>query len=461
VVIGMGLFGKKTEGGMMDVIRCDQEDYLVWKWRPSGAANSTSKENGIRWGSSLRVKDGEVAVFVYKQADGQHQDFIEGPFDETIKTANFPVLSSIVGLAFGGQAPFQAEVYFINLAGNIRMPIGVPYFDVFDPRFMDFPVKVAVRGSLVFNITDYRGFIKLHRLINFELERFRGLVRDAVVKYIKGIVSNAPADNGIPVLQIERKLLEINDLVKPRVAQAFAGDFGVNLQRLDIDVIEIDKATEEYRQLRSITADLEISMRQKQNDIALRNLDDTQSINAGNMAETLRIQREESQRFQRLQTETQFIAAHQLDQQTGVLRTAAANLGEMSTMNLGTGGGGFNPVGMMTGLAVGGVMGGQMASMMNGAGAAIAQPPVVPPPLPQVQYSLNINGQTTGPFMLNQLQELVRNGQLTPATYAWKPGMANWDSAGNLADLAALFAAAAPPPPPPPLPPLPPAAPAP
>jgi hypothetical protein len=175
------------------------------------------------------------------------------------------------------------------------------------------------------------------------------------------------------------------------------------------------------------------------------------------MAETLRVQREESQRFQRLQTETQFIAAHQLDQQSSVLRTAANNLGEMSTMNLGTGGG-FNPVGMMTGLAVGGVMGGQMAGMMNSAGAAMTQPPVMPPPLPQVQYSVNINGQTSGPFMLNQLQELARSGQLTPATYVWKPGMANWDSAGNVAELVGLFAAAPPPPPPPP--PLPPAAPA-
>jgi membrane protease subunit (stomatin/prohibitin family) len=351
----MGLFGKKNEGGMMDVIRCDQEEYLIWKWRPSGAANSTSKENGIRWGSSLRVKDGEVAVFVYKQADGQMQDFIEGPFDETIKTANFPVLSRIVGLAYAGQAPFQAEVYFINLAGNIRMPVGVPYFDVFDPRFMDFPVKVAVRGSLVFNLTDYRRFIKLHRLVNFDLDRFRSLVRDAVVKYIKGIVSNAPTEHGIPVLQVERKLLEINDLVLPRVRAAFETDFGVNLLRLDIDVIEVDKDTEEYRQLRSITADLEVAMRQKQNHVALRNLDDTQLINAENMAETLRIQREETQRFQRLQSETQFIAAHQLDQQTSVLRTAADNLGQMSTMNLGSGsnggGGGFNPVGMMTGLA--------------------------------------------------------------------------------------------------------------
>ena len=43
------------------------------------------------------------------------QDFIVGPYDDTIKTANFPILSSIVGLAFGGESPFQAEIYFINL----------------------------------------------------------------------------------------------------------------------------------------------------------------------------------------------------------------------------------------------------------------------------------------------------------------------------------------------------------
>ena len=38
----MGLFNKKKEGGILDVIRCDQEEYLVWKWRPVGAdVNST------------------------------------------------------------------------------------------------------------------------------------------------------------------------------------------------------------------------------------------------------------------------------------------------------------------------------------------------------------------------------------------------------------------------------------
>ena len=82
---------------MMNVIRCDEAEYLVWKWRPAGRdVNSTKRENAIRYGSSLRVKDGEVAVFVYRQNDGEMHDYIVGPYDGTIKTANFPVLSKIV-----------------------------------------------------------------------------------------------------------------------------------------------------------------------------------------------------------------------------------------------------------------------------------------------------------------------------------------------------------------------------
>ena len=207
----MGFFSKKEEGGMLDVIRCDEQEYLVWKWRPSGEANSTKKENAIRYGSSLRVKDGELAVFVYQQKDGSMQDFIVGPFDQTIKTANFPILSNIVGAAFGGSSPFQAEIYFINLAGNIPIKFGVPYFNITDSRLPDFPVPMSVRGQFIFNITDYKLFIKNTRLINFELDDFKKQIKDAITKYIKGVVTNIPADNGMPVLQMERKILEINE----------------------------------------------------------------------------------------------------------------------------------------------------------------------------------------------------------------------------------------------------------
>lgn len=450
----MGFFGKKAEGGVLDVIRCDEEEYLVWKWRPSGEAGSTRKENAIRWGSSLRVKDGEVAVFVYKQENGPNQDFIEGPFDDTIKTANFPVISNIIGMAYAGQSPFQAEVYFINLAGNIKVNFRTPYFDVFDPRFADFPVRLVVGGSYRFNVTNYKAFIKLHRLINFEVQQFSENVRDAVLKQVKGIVANAPADNGIPVLQIERKLLDINDLIAPRIRRAFEEEFGVNLQSFDLTTIEVDKETEEYRELRAVTAELEKRMRFEQNELNIENLKATQAINAENMSETLRIQREQAERLARLQTEQQYLAAHQVDQQAAVLAAAANNLGAMGQMNAdsggGSGNGGFNPIGMMTGMAVGGAMGGQMANMMNTVGQSVQSPMMTPPPLPQVAYHVSINGQNSGPFMMNQLQQMVMLGQLNPNTHVWKAGMAHWELAGNVSELAALFSQAVPPPPPPP-----------
>ena len=456
----MALFGKKTEGGMLDVIRCDEPDYLIWKWHPGGEANSTRKENAIRWGSSLRVKDGEVAVFVYHQESGPNQDYIEGPFDEVIKTANLPVLSSLIGLAYAGQSPFQAEVYFINLAGIIKVDFRIPYFDVFDPRFLDFPVRLTAGGSYTFNITDYKRFIKQHRLIHFDQTRFASEVRDAVNRYIKNVITNAPSDNGLPVLQLERKIFEINELVTPKLRSAFETDFAVNLLRLDLSLIEVNKDTPEYTELRRVTADLEIAMRQKQNEVNMKNLEDTQAINAGNLEESLRIQREQAERQAALQTQTQFIGAHQINQQTEVLKTAASSLGSMGQMNLGGGGGGegggggggggFNPVGVMTGLAIGGAMGGQMAGMMNHLGQSMQQPMMTPPPIPQVAWHVSINGQPAGPFNPVQLQELVRNGQLTPQIHVWKAGMANWELAGNIPELAMLFAPPAPPPPPPP-----------
>ena len=49
----------------MDEIRCDEESYLIWKWHPAGVEQGTGdRENAIRWGSSLRVKDGEVEMCI-------------------------------------------------------------------------------------------------------------------------------------------------------------------------------------------------------------------------------------------------------------------------------------------------------------------------------------------------------------------------------------------------------------
>lgn len=451
----MGLFGKKSEGGLMDVIRCDEQEYLVWKWRPSGEANSTKKENAIRYGSSLRVKDGELAVFVYKK-EGENQDFILGPHDQTIKTANFPILTSIVGTAFGGASPFQAEIYFMNLSGNVQIKFGIPYFDVFDPRFADFAVPMAVRGTLTFNLTDYRAFIKLNRLINFELDDFKKQIKDAVTKYIKGVVANIPADNGIPVLQMERKIFEINDLVGKHLAPRLETDFGVNMKAFDIANIEADKESEGYSELRKVTSEQTTKTVSAQTDVGIKNMQDAQAINAQNMEETLRIQREEAQRAQKLQTEGMNMSAHQLNQQTDVAKTAAESLGKMGGGGSGGGGGAMDPGSMMASMAMGGAVGSGMAGAIGGMMGGMNQPNQTPPPTPQIQYSVSVNGQQSGPFGWPQLQQMSQNGQLTKETYVWKQGMSEWAMAGQVQELAALFSSPPPPPPGPGGPPPPP-----
>lgn len=447
----MGLFGlgKNKNGGILNVIRCDEEAYMVWKWRPEGAdANSTKRENAIRYGSSLRVKDGEVAVFVYKQANGTMQDFIVGPYDDTIKTANFPVLSGIVGLAFGGDSPFQAEIYFINLQGNNKVTFAIPYFDVVDPRLPDYPVPVSVRGSITFAIEDYKQFIKLNRLVDFDHEAFLRQIKDAMSRKIKGIVSNVPSELGIPAVQVERKIDDISQLLEERLRDRL-DEYGVKMKYIDINSISIDKESEAYLQVKEVTGDITARTLKAQADVNILNMQQMQQINAANLEETLRIQREEAQRAQRLQTETTFLGAHALDRQADVMTTAAQNLGSMGQMS----GGGMNPAGMMTGMMVGGAMGTQMAGMMNNLGQQMQTSMQAPPPVPNVQFNVAVNGQATGPYTVAQLQQMYAMGQFNAQSMVWRQGMAQWQAAGQVAELASVFAAQTPPPVPPSVPP--------
>lgn len=441
----MGLFDRNNrKGGLMDEIRCDEPSYLIWKWHPSGSQpGANNRENAIRWGSSLRVKDGEVAVFVYKQKDGTMQDFIVGPFDQTIKTSNFPVLASIVGLAYEGGTPFQAEVYFINLAKIVQIKFGVPFFDVYDPRFEDFGVPVAIRGTVSFGISNYREFIKLHRLNNFSLDDFQKQIRDAVCRYVKDCVANAPAAHSIPVVQIESKTAQINDAIEYDISERLKESFGVLVSGVDISAIEIDKASDGYRQLMAVTKDIATTKTQAE---------------TADYVERLRIQREEGQYAQHKQTQTANLGAFQVEKQAEVGVAGAQALGQMGAngagdVNIGGSGDGtgFNMAAMMASMAVGGAVGQNIAGAMNNMMGGIQQPVqsgMTPPPIPAAVYHVAVNGQATGPFDATTLAQMVASGQLTANSLVWKNGMAQWAKAGTVDELKNIFANVMPPIPP-------------
>lgn len=352
-----------------------------------------------------------------------------------------------------------------NLSKGSQLNFAIPYFDVFDPRLQDYGVPVSVHGAVVYAIEDMDLFHSVNRNEGYSDETFKNKLRGQFTKFIKSVVSNAPSDAQIPVVQIERKIFEISELIQQRVTPQVEKLFGITIRSLDITGINVDKESRGYRELKALTADLEKERMMAQHNAQISNFnlnndlqqdmlkkqselnldamgrkqeldlggqEELQRMNLENQRETMRIQREEMQRASRLQTEQTFMGAHQANLNAGVLNNATdngINAFRQQTM------GGMNNMGQMGGAPqMPGQKGMGGAPQMPGMGAAV----------PQVQYYIGINGQQYGPCDWNKLQQLVQQAQLTQQSYVWKNGMAQWEFAGNVAELAPLFQGTAP-----------------
>ena len=91
---------------ILDLIQHPNEypDEIVRRVPESGSGE-------FRLGSQLVVREAQQAVFV---RDGKALD-VFGPGRHTISTNNIPLLTGLLGLPFGGDSPFTAEVYFVAM----------------------------------------------------------------------------------------------------------------------------------------------------------------------------------------------------------------------------------------------------------------------------------------------------------------------------------------------------------
>lgn len=498
----MGLFNLKKEGGIMDAIRCDEKDFLIWKWRPDAeqAVGSSKKENSIRYGSSLRVRPGQAAVFLY-QNKGEY-DIITGPYDDVIRTDNMPVLASIVGLAYNGGTPFQAEVYFINLAKGMEIPFTVPYFRVIpsEPEYKAYDIQVAVKGALAFQIpTDpamIKYFLESWGASDTTMVEFNTKVKALLTQEIKQIVTNAPKDTGIFIMHFNQLIGEMGHYILSRVQDRIMQRFGIFASDVIIENIRYDEENEGYQRLKRLTEEqaqrynlenekttllsFEIQRETMRTDADIRNqtakgMAQMQMEHIKDMSAKMREEAQFAQRMQSeqaakqagLSSESAYINAHSINKQAEVLKTGMENIGQMGSMNFGGGDGHMNPAGMMTGMMMGAAMGQQVGGMMNQMGQTMQQgmagagkPQATPPPIPvpqQAVWYLALNGQQYGPCDTTALGQMVSAGQINGDTLAWCDGQPSWMPMKQIPALSALFGspAGAVPPPIPNIPPIP------
>ena len=313
-----------------------------------------------------------------------------------------------------------------NLSKGSQIKFAIPFFDVFDPRFLDHGVPVTVHGTIVYCIEDIDLFHQINKNEAYSDETFQNKVKGTVTKFVKSFVSNAPSDAQMPVLQLERKILELSEMIQEKVAPQVERLFGITVRQLDITSIHVDKSSRGYRELKAVTSDLERDRIQAQNDVVISGIRQQHEINMQmqqmQSVDALKMQMEDQRERMRIQRKGMEAT------QSAIIDEARDN-GRASKLG---------QTGMLGGM--GSMFGGQ--PQMGG----MTPPPMgmggmTPPPMQTLtQYFLNVNGQQLGPCDVNVIRQYAQQGIINQQTMVWTQGMPQWAPAASVPELAPLFA---------------------
>lgn len=361
---------------LIDIVQFHGNDReFVWKF-PS--------EN-LRLGTQLVVKPAQAALFVHR---GKICDEVKSG-TVTLSTGNIPLLTTLISLPFGGDTPFQAEVWFVNLISKLDNKWGTPHpIQLEDPKY-GLVVPVRAFGQFGFRVGEPRRFLEV---ITGTAKVFTA---EQIVEYFKGVVlqavnvslARAFVKEKVSVLEAA---VHLDALAKhcAETIQTELARFGVELVNFFFHSINIPEEDASYQRLKVL--------KEKAAELNLLGRD-----------------------------------IYQYDRSMEVLKTAAANEGGAGLMQAGVG------------LAVGAGIGQQMAQQ---AGNLVTQLP------PALAFHVAEAGKLTGPFHGGQLQQMAQAGTLRADSQVWRQGMAGWQAASTVPELAALFTPPASPASPPPLP---------
>ena len=365
---------------LIDVVKCEMSDNELCKKFPS---------NDLRMGSQLIVYPSQIAFFV--KGGTIYDDFETGTY--TLKTSNIPLLNKVINIPFGGNSPFQAEVWFINLTTKLDLKWGTnASIQLEDPKY-NIIVPVRAFGQYGVKVTEPKIFLKtlIGNMSDFSAEKVDRYFKGKMLSLLNALIAKKVASDGISILEINMHLVEMSEYCNTEINVSFE-KYGLELVDFSIVSINFPEDDPSFVKLKA----------------------------AKDLAARLKIAGRD---------------VYQMERSFDVLETAAGNEGTMGQM-----------VGMGAGLGVGMGVG---SSMSNMASQMLNTNPVAPPPLPQeTQYHIYLNGQQLSGMTLQNITLFIRNGMMNSSTLVWKAGLSQWVNASQIPEIAALFNQQAPPLPP-------------
>lgn len=362
---------------LIDVVKWDHIDGIIAYKFPSEA---------LKIGTQLIVRQGQRAVFV---KDGEVADWFE-PGNYTLKTSNLPLLNKLINLPFGGDSPFQAEVWFVSTATVRQIPWGIGGEALEDPN-VRLICTYQANGTIDVKLDQFDIFLKdtLTTKTSYSSNELSQSIKRELTENMTNLIQKSLDKNRHQLARLGSYKRELSDAIRLDFNDYLAS-FGFVSTELSFGTLRANQSDPNYQKI--------------------------------------------IDRYDRAVNQD----SYDFDRRMDAVDTAAANEGAGSIIGAGLGAG--------LGFGMGNVIGGAMTGGQQQPGNA------APPPLPA--FHIAINGQQMGPFQKPQLQQYVANGQLTKDTLVWKPGLSNWVAASTLPELQDLFGATPPPlPPTPPVPP--------
>lgn len=369
---------------LIDVVKCELHDYELCVKFPS---------EDLRLGSQLVVYPSQIAFFV---KGGQiYDEFEAGTF--TLKTSNIPLLNNIVNIPFGGDSPFQAEVWFVNLTTKLDIKWGTTSeIQLEDPKY-NIIVPVRAFGQYGMRITDPRLFLKtlMGNMTSFEVYKVNQYFKGKMLSQLSSLIAKKIANDNISILEINTHLVDMSEFCNEQINNVFQ-KYGIALEEfsiISVNVPDDDPSLVKLKEAKDLAARLKIAGKD----------------------------------------------VYQMERSFDVLDTAASNEsagGQMIGMGTGLG----------VGMGVGSTFGNMFSQVVNtNPSAPVAAP--APPVFQEPSYYLMINGQQLGGQTIQNIRDYVSRGMMNGDTMVWRNGMAQWAKASTMNELAPLFVQQAPPPP--------------
>jgi len=225
-------------------------DLVKWNGTADAIAWKFPSEQLSTW-TQLIVNESQEAYVV---SGGVY----DGPFlagRHVLKTENLPVLRTFLGLAFGGQSPFTAEVWYVNKAINLDIKWGTPDpIQLKDPMY-EIMVPIRAFGQYGIKIVDSKKFLLklVGSLTKFDSKALSEYFRGVFLSKIKVEIATNIIKKGISVLEISTDLTLISSILKEALNNDVL-EYGVELVQFNILSINVPEDDPVVMSLKSALA---------------------------------------------------------------------------------------------------------------------------------------------------------------------------------------------------------------